>query len=47
MDYCGSKNDTSPQLWSAVRLFFKILHNGRGQEVYGNYINAFCEKNII
>ena len=25
--------------------FFEILHNERGQEVYGYYINGFSEKN--
>ena len=28
-----------------VFFFFEILHNERGQEVYGNYLNGFSEKN--
>ena len=27
--------------------FFEILHNERGQEVHGNYINNFSEENLI
>ena len=27
--------------------FFKIFHNGRGQEVHESYINDFSEKILI
>ena len=32
---------------SALRIFFSIFHNERGQEVHGNYITSFSEKILI
>ena len=32
---------------SALRIFFSIFHNERGQEVNGNYIASFSEKILI
>ena len=32
---------------SAVRIFKKIFHNERGQEVYKNYNNHFSEKIVF
>ena len=32
---------------SAVRIFKKIFHNERGQEVYKNYNNDFSEKIVF
>ena len=35
------------QLWVRCKDFFTILHNERGQERHGNYINGFSERNLI
>ena len=35
------------QLWIRCRHCFTMLHNERGQERQGNYINGFSERNII
>ena len=32
---------------SVLRIFIEILHNERGQEVHGTYINGFPEKILI
>ena len=42
-----SQNGASSQLWICRQDCFTILHNERGQERHGNYINGFSEKNII
>ena len=31
----------------ALRIFLKILLNGRGSEIYGNHINVFLKKKFI
>ena len=35
------------QLWISCKDYFTILHNERGQERHGNYINGFSERNLI
>ena len=35
------------QLWIYCKDCFTILHNERGQERHGNYINGFSERNLI
>ena len=35
------------QLWISCKDCFTILHNERGQERHGNYINGFSERNLI
>ena len=35
------------QLWISCKDCFTILHNERGQERHGNYINGFFERNLI
>ena len=35
------------QLWVRCKDCFTILHNERGQERHGNYINGFSERNLI
>ena len=32
---------------STLKSFFLILHNEKGQEIHGNYINGFSEKILI
>ena len=44
MDYFGPKMARRLNSWSILRIFFDILHNERGQEVYENYFNGFSEK---
>ena len=34
-------------LWIRCKDCFTILHNERGQERHGNYINGFPERNLI
>ena len=41
----GPKNGASSSRWICFKDFFEIFHNERGQEVHGNYINVFSEKN--
>ena len=43
----GLKMVRSQNFGSAPGIFFEILHNERGQEVYGYYINGFSEKILI
>ena len=38
------ENGMSSQLWIRRQDCFTILHNVRGQERHGNYINGFCEQ---
>ena len=45
MDHLGLQ--MSSQLWIHCQDCFKILHNERGQERHGNFINGFSEKNLI
>ena len=35
------------QHWIRCKDCFTILHNERGQERHGNYINGFSERNLI
>ena len=41
------RTQMSSQLWIHCQDCFKILHNERGQERHGNFINGFSEKNLI
>ena len=38
---------TASQLWIRCKDYFTILHNERGQERHGSYINGFSEGNLI
>ena len=44
MGHFGHENGTSSQLWIGSKNFLKILHNERGSQVHGNYINGFSTK---
>ena len=35
------------QFWIYCKDCFTVLHNERGQERHGNYINGFSERNLI
>ena len=48
MGTLGSRmSHSASQLWIRCKDCFTILHNERGQERHGNYINGFSERNII
>ena len=48
MGSLGSRMSYSAsQLWIRCKDCFKILHNERGQERHGNYINGFSGRNLI
>ena len=38
-----TQNGTPSQLWICHQHCFTILHNGRGQQRHGNYINVFSK----
>ena len=42
-----TQNDTSAQLWICCKECSTILHNEKGQESHGNYVNGFFQKNPI
>ena len=42
-----TQNAASSQLCICCRDFFTILHNEKGQERHGNYINGFSKKKIL
>ena len=35
------------QRWICCKDCFTILHNERGQETHGNYVNGFSERSLI
>ena len=47
LDHFRLKNGTSSWLWIHSKIFKKILHSARDQEVHGNYINGISEKILI
>ena len=42
-----TQNGMSWQLWICSKDWFTVLHNGKGQERHGNYINGFSEKSYL
>ena len=42
-----TQNGVSSQLWIHSKDCVKMLHNEKGKERHGNYINRFSEKNLI
>ena len=48
MGHLGSRmSHPASQFWIRCKDCFTILHNERGQERHGNYINGISEKNLI